>query len=123
MNEKNMNKKQLICIGCPRGCHLTVNLDDMTVVGNSCPKGAEYGVNEVTNPVRTVTSTVSVKGGTHDVIPVRTNGEISKKLIFDAIEVINKISVDAPVKCGDIIIKNILDTGIDVIATRDIGLK
>lgn len=117
------NKKQLICIGCPKGCHLTVNLDDMTVNGNFCPKGAEYGINEVTNPMRTVTTTVSVNDGTLGVVPVRTQGEIPKGMIFDAIKEINKVNIDAPVVVGDVVLKDILGTGVDVVATRNIDKK
>ncbi|MDO5039990.1 DUF1667 domain-containing protein, partial [Clostridium sp.] len=79
-----------------------------------------YGLNEVTNPVRVVTSTVKVEGGELPVIPVKTNGAIPKPLNFECMKVINETVIKAPVKMGDIVIKDVLGTGIDVIASRNI---
>lgn len=112
--------KELICISCPRGCHLQVDVDNKTVAGNNCKIGEIYGLNEVTNPVRIVTSTVKVDGGELPVIPVKTNGAIPKALNFECMKLINKVEVKAPIKMGDIIIKDVLGTGIDVIASRNI---
>ena len=91
--------KELICICCPMGCHLSVDIENKKVNGNTCKRGEVYGLNEVINPVKT-------KSG------------IPKKLNFEVMKVINSITVKAPIKCGDIIIKNILNTGIDLVATR-----
>lgn len=112
--------KELICISCPRGCYLQVDADNKKVIGNSCKRGEVYGLNEVTNPVRIVTSTVRVKGGELPVIPVKTNGAIPKPLNFECMKLINKVEVKAPIKMGDVIIKDVLGTGIDVIASRNI---
>ena len=113
--------KELICIGCPRGCHLKVDEENgYKVTGNNCNIGAEYGYNELTNPTRTLTSTVRVIDGFHDCLPVKTNKPIPKRLLMEAMELINGVVVCAPVKKGQVIIENILDTGCDVIATRDI---
>ena len=111
--------KELICIGCPIGCHLSVDTEKMTVKGNSCKRGEAYGINEVTNPVRVVTTTIKIDGATHSVLPVKTNNPIPKDLNFKCIEILNNITVKAPVKMGDVILENILDTGVDVIATRE----
>ena len=111
-------KKELICISCPLGCHLTVDVENKIVTGNTCKRGEVYGINEVINPVRVITSTIKIVGGTLPVLPVKTNGAIPKGLNFEAMKIINDITVSAPVKLGDIIIKNILNTGIDVISTR-----
>lgn len=112
--------KELICISCPMGCHLKVDVDNKTVTGNTCKRGEIYGLNEVTNPVRVVTSTVKVNGGELPVVPVKTAGAIPKKLNFECMKVINEITVNAPVKMGDVLIKDVLGTGIDVVASRDI---
>lgn len=112
--------KELICISCPMGCHLKVDVDNKTVTGNTCKRGEIYGLNEVTNPVRVVTSTVKVNGGELPVVPVKTAGAIPKKLNFECMKVINETTVNAPVKMGDILIKDVLGTGIDVVASRDI---
>ena len=102
------------------GCHLKVDVDNKTVTGNTCKRGEIYGLNEVTNPVRVVTSTVKVNGGELPVVPVKTAGAIPKKLNFECMKVINETTVNAPVKMGDVLIKDVLGTGIDVVASRDI---
>lgn len=112
--------KELICISCPMGCHLKVDVDNKTVTGNTCKRGEIYGLNEVTNPVRVVTSTIKVNGGELPVVPVKTAGAIPKKLNFECMKVINETTVSAPIKMGDILIKDVLGTGIDVVASRDI---
>ena len=76
--------KELICITCPRGCHLTVDEEhDFTVTGNACPRGAEYGRNELLHPVRTVTSTVRTEGSPIPRLPVKTDRPIPKEKVFD----------------------------------------
>ena len=112
--------KELICISCPMGCHLKVDVDNKTVTGNTCKRGEIYGLNEVTNPVRVVPSTVKVNGGELPVVPVKTAGAIPKKLNFECMKVINETTVNAPVKMGEVLIKDVLGTGIDVVASRDI---
>lgn len=113
-------KKELICISCPLGCHLTVDAENKTVEGNTCKRGEVYGLNEVINPVRVITTTVKIEGSRLPVVPVKTNGAIPKKLNFEAMRVINEVICKAPVKVGDIIIKDILGTGIDVVAARSL---
>lgn len=114
--------KTLICIGCPKGCFITVNKDaggDLNITGNTCKKGEEYARNEVTAPKRTVTSIIKVAGGTHRVAAVKTKKEIPKEKIFQCMEVINKAEVRAPVKSGDILIADAAGTGVDIVATAD----
>lgn len=113
-------ERELICISCPKGCHLKVDEEKLTVSGNSCPKGAEYGINEVTNPVRIVTSTVKVSGGEVPVVPVKTEKAIPKGLIMKCMEEINSITIKAPVMIGDIVVNNILETGVNVVATKNV---
>ena len=116
----NNMKKELICISCPMGCHLKVNTETKEVTGNTCKRGKAYGINEVTNPVRVVTTTVKVKDGELPVIPVKTKEPISKELNFKAMEILNSIEVEAPISMGDIIVKDILGTGVDVVAARNL---
>lgn len=115
--------RELICISCPMGCHLKVNVENKTVEGNICKRGEVYGINEVTNPVRMVTSTVKIVNGEVPVISVKTSKPVSKKLNFEIMELLKQVKIEAPVRIGDIIIKNILDTGADIVATRNVIRK
>lgn len=113
--------KNLICIVCPRGCRLTVDEENgCKVAGNACPRGAEYGKNEILNPVRTLTTTVRIESENMKLCPVRTAKPIPKGKMFEAVKTLNAVSLKAPVKTGDIALKDILGTGADVIVTRDI---
>lgn len=111
--------KELICITCPRGCHLKVD-DNLNVTGNFCPRGAMYAKAELTHPVRTLTSTVKINSIVADRLPVKSARPLPKELIFKAMEEINKVTMNAPISIGDVVIKNIFDTGIDIVATKDI---
>jgi CxxC motif-containing protein len=120
-----MEKKELICISCPLGCSLQVDLSDennIKVKGNSCKRGETYGIKECTNPTRIVTSTVFVKNGTEKVLPVKTQQDIPKGKVFDCVRLLKDVVIDAPVKIGDIIIENILGTGVDIVATKNIDI-
>ena len=111
---------ELICIVCPKGCRLTVDEEnDYLVTGNSCPRGEAYGKKELTAPTRTVTSTVAITGALHDRLPVKTAAEVPKNKVFDVVKALEKIAVSAPVRRGDVILTNAGDTGISVIATKD----
>lgn len=120
-----MEEYNLTCIRCPMGCALRVSVagDEVTVTGNTCPRGADYGRQEVTAPVRTVTSTVPVTGGQIPVVSVKTAGDVPKDSIFDVMRDIRSASVTAPVKIGDVIVRNVGGTGTDVIATKAVGIK
>ena len=113
-------KRNLTCIICPRGCSLTVNVDGdkTTVLGHGCPKGLQYGIDEVLNPVRTVTSIVRVSNREDTMVSVKTADPISKAKIFNLMKIIREAEVTAPVKIGDIIIENVFGT--NVIATKDV---
>lgn len=112
--------KELICIVCPRGCHLKVDEErNYFVTGNGCPRGAEYGKIELTNPTRVVTSTVRCTGGLHPRCPVKTSGAIPKALIFDAMKALEDVTLATPVKLGQVVVENICGMGIDFVATRD----
>lgn len=111
--------KELVCIVCPRGCHLTVDENTLEVKGNSCPKGEEYGKTEIANPMRTVTSSVAIVGGIHPRLAVRTDKAVPKAKIFDIMCEIHSFKAKSPVKRGEILIKNVCGTDANVIASRD----
>lgn len=115
--------KELICINCPMGCHLTVDdsdLNNIKVTGNTCKRGEIYGINEILHPKRMVTSSVYVINGKENVLSVKTKEAIPKELIFECLKLLKQTKIEAPINIGDVIIKNVLNTGVDVVATRDV---
>lgn len=117
-----MEKRELICIGCPMGCPLTVELENgevLSVTGQTCKRGEVYARKEVTNPTRIVTSTVKVEGGKVERVSVKTKEDIPKGKIFQCVKALKGITVKAPVHIGDVIVPNVADTGVDIVATRD----
>ena len=113
-------KRNLICIICPRGCALTAEGEgeNLKVTGHSCPKGERYAIDECTHPMRTVTSIVSVSNRPDTMVSVKTAAPIPKENIFDAMEVIRGLKVEAPVAIGDVICRDVFGT--EVIATKSI---
>ena len=109
--------KELICITCPKGCHLKVDEETFAVTGNSCPRGAEYGANELRNPVRVVTSTVIVEGPQRR-LPVKTDRPIPKGKMFEVMDEIAKVRVTAPVAVGEVLIARVAGTDGNVVATK-----
>lgn len=112
--------RELICITCPRGCHLKVDEEKKIVTGNFCKRGEIYGLNEVTNPKRMVTSIVKIEGASINRLPVRTDKPISKALVLDVLKVLDDITVSHPVNINDIIVENILGSDVNIIATRNL---
>ena len=110
---------EMICITCPNGCHLTVEGEgqNIRVSGNSCPRGVEFAIAEMTHPTRSLTTTVRTVSPEMPVLPVRTDGEIPKGLIPEAMEVLNTVVVKEPLHCGDTVVPDLLGTGVAVIAT------
>lgn len=118
-----MNTVNLICIGCPLGCPLTVEMEGnevKSVSGNTCPRGDAYAKKELTNPTRIVTSTVRVAGGKLAMVSVKTQSDIPKGKIFDCVKALKDVEVIAPVKIGDVIVENVAGTGVNVIATKNV---
>lgn len=120
-----MKEYEKVCIVCPRGCRLTIKEDQSslkgyTVEGNTCKRGQEYGIKEVTNPTRVLTSTVKLNSSHLNRLPVVTKGGIPKGKLMKSMKIINNLEIETPVKEGDIIIENILDTGIDLISSRTV---
>ncbi len=116
--------KELICIGCPMGCMMTAELEDdevIKVTGNTCPRGDAYARKELTSPTRIVTSIAKVEGGELPVVSVKTAQDIPKGKIKDCIAEIKKAALRAPIRIGDVAVKNVADTGVDVIATKNVA--
>lgn len=118
-----MEVKNLTCINCPMGCPLTVEMEGEQVIkvsGNTCKRGEIYARKEVTNPTRIVTSTVKVVNGKSDMVSVKTKEDIPKGKIFDCVRALKNVRAEAPVRIGDVIADNIADTGVDVVATKNV---
>lgn len=115
-------RKIIICVRCPVGCQIQVEEKNSTlhITGNECKIGEEYARQEVYDPRRILTTTVFVNGGTHPLLPVRSKQGIPKHLLREGVIMLSRISVDAPVKCGEVVYKNICGTGVDIIASRDV---
>lgn len=118
-----MEKRELICIGCPMGCPLTVELENgeiKTITGYTCKKGETYARNEVTNPTRIVTSTVRVEGGRADMVSVKTREDIPKDKIFQCVKALKGVTVKAPIRIGDVVVADVAGTGVDIVATKEV---
>ena len=116
--------RELTCIGCPMGCLLEVTLEDGKVVdvkGNTCLRGKTYAEKECTNPTRIVTSSVKVKDGEIAAVSVKTEADIPKNAIFKCVDELRGVVVPAPVKVGDIVVKDIAGTGVNIIATKTVA--
>ncbi len=115
-----MEEKKIICTVCPLGCNITVcgKGDQIeSAEGFTCKRGEEYARNEFAHPVRILTSTVKVTGSTAPLVSVRSNKPVPKQLLLKCIDEISKVTVKAPVHTCDVIIADILGTGIDIVST------
>jgi CxxC motif-containing protein len=118
-----MITKKLTCIECPKGCRLIVDIENskvIRVIGNKCPKGEPYAAAEIENPVRILTSAVLCQGLSLKMLAVRTDKPIPKSRIFEAMKEIKKIRVTESLKSGDIIVKNFLNLGVNLITARKV---
>ncbi len=118
-----MEQKELICIGCPLGCNLTVQMEGEKVVsvsGNTCKRGDDYARKEMTDPRRIVTSTVRVTGGGLPVVSVKTASDIPKNKIAECLAQLKDVEAAAPVKIGDVVLENAAGTGVPFVATKDV---
>jgi len=113
---------EFICVSCPVGCLLEVTYENETLIvkGNECAAGIRYVKEEITKPTRNITTSVKIVGGSFKMLSVKTEKPAPKELIMDIVNEIHKVKIFAPVKVGDIIIENILDTGINILATRNV---
>lgn len=118
-----MKRRELICIGCPMGCPIVVEMEDgkvLSVTGNTCPRGESYARKEVTNPTRIVTTTVRVDGGKVPMINVKTEQDIPKDKIFECIAALRGVTMKAPIHIGDIILENVAGTGVNIVAAGNV---
>lgn len=115
-----METRQLTCIGCPMGCALCVTISEegIQVSGNTCPRGELYGREEVQNPVRILTTTLPTENG--KMVSVKSAKGIPKDRILDCMKSLKGVSLKVPIHTGDIVVQDILDTGIDLIATKEV---
>jgi len=114
---------KIICVTCPMGCTLEVTHDGDTVLdvaGNACKRGEKYAQEELTDPRRMVATTVQVRGGVHPLVPVYTAAPFPKPLIFDLLEELRRVEIEAPVEMNQVVLKDALGTGVDVLTSRDL---
>ena len=116
-----MKTMEMTCIRCPMGCRLTVTQDgdSFTVSGNTCRRGEEYGIQEMRCPMRTVTTSVRVKGGRRPVCSVKTADQVPKASIGDVLSEVKTLEVEAPIRIGQVICANIAGTGVNLVATAN----
>ena len=114
--------KKIICITCPKGCEAIVSKKGRSIQskGEICKKGKAHVVQEFTEPMRTLTSTVLVEGSSSRRLPVRTRGPIPKKDLFRAMDLVFKTRVKPPVEIGKVIIPDLLGTGVDLVSSDDL---
>ncbi len=116
-------KKTVICTVCPNGCEIEVNYttkEDAVLTGYTCKRGIPYAIDECFEPKRTFTSSVKISGSDRRVLPVRTDAPIPKSLLMQAAEALNKIELKVPVACGDVIVENFLDTGVNLVSSMSL---
>ncbi len=116
--------KNLICIGCPMGCPMTVTVENgqvTAVSGNTCKRGSDYARREVTAPARVLTTTVRVDHGAAPVVPVRTRGEVPKAQLMDCVRALRDLRLEAPIAAGQVLCSDLCGTGVPLIATADVA--
>lgn len=112
----------LVCINCPRGCNLVAEIinDEVVVSGNACIRGKQYATSELTDPKRTLTTTVTIDSKMYSKLPVISSSPIPREKIMDVVKALKEISVKAPININDVVVKNILGLDIDIIASKSI---
>ncbi len=123
-----MKEKKFTCVVCPIGCELTVRYDEnnisdntISVSGNTCPRGEKYARTELVHPERTLTSIIKTNSSVLSMLPVKTSAPIPKEKIFDAMRLLNTLSANVPIKMGDIIYKNFIVDGVNLVACRTVS--
>ncbi len=114
---------RLICISCPTGCELTIRKDETTgtfisVEGSACIRGESFARAEVNQPERMMTSVVAIRGAKARMLPVISERPLPKGKLAAAVHAMREILVEAPVQEGDIIARDIVGTGVDIVAAR-----
>lgn len=115
--------REFTCIVCPNGCEITAEYDEAvvhSVTGASCPKGEAYVRQELTDPRRTIATSVAVIGGTLPLVSVRLDTPVPKARVFDVMNALRALKLKAPVHIGDVVLENVLGLNANVIATKNI---
>ena len=122
-----MKSRKVVCVLCPLGCKIKIELDEegniLSVSGNRCPRGKKYAEDEIKDPKRVVTTSVKVLNGKLPLASVKTDGPIPKKYIFELMKILKDVKVKAPVSIGDVVVRNIFKTNVNVVITRSVGEK
>jgi len=122
-----MRTVEIVCVQCPMGCKLKIIMDEENKIsdisGYTCERGKQYAVQEITDPKRIIPSSIKVVNGELPLVSVKIDRPVSKKLISEIMLIIKKSAVTAPVKVGQVLVKNILGTGADIVATRQVNAK
>lgn len=118
-------KRELICIGCPMGCRLSLESDPLApkgyrVSGCGCPRGEDYAIKEVTAPTRMLTSTVRIEGARLPRLPVRTSAAIPKERLGECMALLGGLTEHSPVIMGQVLVRDLFGTGVDLIASRSL---
>jgi len=116
-----MSEQHLTCVVCPVGCRLEITgaAGNYRVAGNRCPRGEQYAIDELTHPVRTLTTTVRIQGSTLQRLPVKTAAPVPKHLLAPCRRALAQVVAAAPVRLGEVVASDILGTGVDVVAARN----
>lgn len=116
--------QHLVCVVCPIGCNIAVQEaapgEEPTISGFRCRRGLEYARTEIRDPRRVLTATVTAVGGDLRRLPVKTSGTIPKRLLLEAAEILRQLTVAPPIAAGEVVLPNLLGSGVHVIATRDL---
>jgi len=119
-----MSVRSFTCIVCPNGCEITARYGEggiEAIEGAACPKGRDYVRQELTDPRRSIATSVPVEGGELPLVSVRLTNAIPKKDIFAVMAEINKLRVKAPVRIGDVLIEDVLGLGSSVVVTKNVA--
>ena len=119
--------RDIICVACPMGCELHVDLNEAggieNVTGHTCKRGLEYAQAEITNPTRSFHSTVRVEGGRTPLVSVKSRGPVPKGLLIDCARATRGVRMQAPIAIGDVVVPDVCGTGVDLIATNRVSAK
>jgi len=114
-------KRHFVCVVCPIGCEIDVVHDGSKIIsmeGNKCEKSEEFVNQELVEPMRILTTTVRIQGSRWPVIPVRTDKAVPKRLFPRIMRQLRRTKLQAPVNILDVVVKDVLGTGANIIATR-----
>ncbi len=114
-------QREFICITCPVGCTIEAIVEGdqlLEIHGNACRRGIAFVQEEITAPKRVLTTTVAVEGGILPLVPVRSSAPLPKELLFQVAALLRRVVLQAPVRQGQIVVPNVLGTGVDIITSR-----